>query len=64
MWLDLLFSEAVGTVKSHKFQMFSGYTHKPTRNVVIVHVGSPGSSGLLLLLSFAKTFHGASRKLD
>lgn len=43
VWLDLLFSEAVSTVKSRKFQMFSGYAHKPNKNVVIGYVGSPGS---------------------
>jgi len=48
LWVDLLFSEAVDTVRSQKFQMFSEYSHKPTRNVVIGHVGSLGSSVLLL----------------
>lgn len=43
VWLYLLFREAISTVKSWKFQMFSGYTHKPNRNVVIGHVGSSGS---------------------
>lgn len=43
VWLDLLFSEAVSTVKSRKFQMFSGYAHKPNKNVVIGYVGSLGS---------------------
>lgn len=43
VWLDLLCSEAFSTAKSWKFQIFSGYTRK--QNVVIGHVGSPGSQG-------------------